>query len=135
MADELEANVELTFELIRDDGVKFTRPGWRMYQHIYNRTIRTYLSTHPHRPWQHPQFRRAMLDATRKIREGVLTATKGRPVDQPTFKRVAIAVMKGESDAFVAAQTRAADAPPGEVDTLGPVCSDYLLKQDDPPPE
>jgi hypothetical protein len=135
MADELEANVEITFELIRDDGVKFTRPGWRMYQHIYNRTIRTYLQVHPRRPWQDPEFRRAMLGATREIRNRVLKATEGSPVDQPTFKRIAIAVMKGESDAYVAAQARAAGGPPGSPDTLGPVCSDYIVKQDDPPKE
>jgi hypothetical protein len=135
MADELEANVELTFELIRDDGVKFTRPGWRMYQHIYNRTIRTYLATHKDGPWQKPEFRKAMLDATRRIREGVLAATKGRPVDLPTFKSVAIKVMKGESDAFVAAQARAPGAPPSPTAPLGPVCSDYLAHPDEPPPE
>ena len=76
-----------------------------------------------------------MLDATRKIREAVLAATKGRPVDLPTFKTVSIKVMKGESDAFVAAQGRAAGTPPGAMGLLGPVCSAYLANPDEPTPE
>jgi len=136
MADELEANVALTYELIRDDGLRFTRQGWRMYQHIFNRTLRTYLETASDRPWERKAFRDTMLAATRRIRNGVKDEVGTDRVSKPVFKRIAIEVMAGERDAFLAAQERrtegrTTDGPP----LLGPVCTDYLATQDDPPPE
>jgi hypothetical protein len=134
MADELEADVDVTYELIRDYGLRFERQGWRMYQHIFNRTIRAFLTNASGRPWQKKPFRDAMLGATKRIRDAVLDEVGDKPVDKPTFKRIAIEEMKKELTDFLTGQKNSPTAA-GESSMLGPVCTDYLRNPDDPPPE
>ena len=135
MADELEASVALTYELIRDDGLRFTRQGWRMYQHIFNRTLRAYLETTDDEPWKRKAFRDAMLATTRRIRNAVKREVGNDRVGKPVFKRIAIEEMANERDAFLAGQREGEGRTGAGAPLLGPVCTDYLTTQDDPPPE